>query len=575
MHQSILPYLFLGFISVYIGILVILSLSQDFTSNEHRELPSLDPKSDYKFRNPDLAYDVLSQLEVIPELGNFKSTPIPSKPFTNLKVDDNYCEKRRAYFVLYPEEIFEKMAFMSDIHPLTLSRKKMLTPLGVDVHPHIGAHMAESDKTMYNIDISVTNFYSRMVFFGSHKIGRHFSCLSQVSNHVPGNLYMLGRKFAVTEAAKKYAQVYKEKPECFNLDKFMPKTYLLYQKDDCERFFKVINSPLYQAQKKDQTIVFLKKAGEAVHMGAGVDPLDEGQEADLRKTYENGAKCGAIDTLTLVQKYIPNPLLIEGRKFDFRFYFMIASMNPLIAYYHDGFLRVSLVSYDVKSGDKKSLLTNLALSEGIYGNVRKGELFQGMNEEELKHAQQWTLTRLQSYLLESGVISDSNWLENYLRPQFKKAMIHLLRLGFITPVKSSSVYDLYGVDFMLDTDMNLWFIEANSAPGLDGYSKELEKFIVKMLKDEVEIVMGLLRSRMKRVIIFVNELIESGSVIQDENGGINIKSLGLNRLMFEKITENYFEEEFMPSPENGFSKIIDENYKGTERYMGFINEQCL
>ena len=74
------------------------------------------------------------------------------------------------------------------------------------------------------------------------------------------------------------------------------------------------------------------------------------------------------------------------------------------------------------------------------------------------------------------------------------------------------MYELFGVDFMLDTDLGLWFIEANSTPAFDGYSEPMEEFIVKMLQDHAEIVHGLLKSRMKRIITYVNNLTTNGVV---------------------------------------------------------------
>jgi len=51
----------------------------------------------------------------------------------------------------------------------------------------------------------------------------------------------------------------------------------------------------------------------------------------------------------MVQKYISNPSLINGHKYDFRVYLLIASTDPLILYYHDGFLRVSILKFDRNS----------------------------------------------------------------------------------------------------------------------------------------------------------------------------------------------------------------------------------
>lgn len=51
----------------------------------------------------------------------------------------------------------------------------------------------------------------------------------------------------------------------------------------------------------------------------------------------------------MVQKYISNPNLINGHKYDFRVYLLIASTDPLIVYYHDGFLRVTILKFDRNS----------------------------------------------------------------------------------------------------------------------------------------------------------------------------------------------------------------------------------
>jgi D-alanine-D-alanine ligase-like ATP-grasp enzyme len=54
-------------------------------------------------------------------------------------------------------------------------------------------------------------------------------------------------------------------------------------------------------------------------------------------------------------------------------------------------------------------------------------------------------------------------------------------------MKRSVLYDLYGLDFMLDDQMNLWFIEGNTAPALSGTSAAKEKLMTTMLVDMLEI----------------------------------------------------------------------------------------
>lgn len=49
----------------------------------------------------------------------------------------------------------------------------------------------------------------------------------------------------------------------------------------------------------------------------------------------------------IIQKYIHNPLLLNGRKFDIRCYVLIACTKPLVAFFHQGYLRLSMTEYNL------------------------------------------------------------------------------------------------------------------------------------------------------------------------------------------------------------------------------------
>lgn len=80
--------------------------------------------------------------------------------------------------------------------------------------------------------------------------------------------------------------------------------------------------------------------------------MTDDKEAEIRKKYDNGKLCGDVDDNLLAQQYLGNLLVLNGvNKFDFRVPVFIASTNPLIAYMHDGYLRVSLREFDPSSKD--------------------------------------------------------------------------------------------------------------------------------------------------------------------------------------------------------------------------------
>jgi hypothetical protein len=69
-----------------------------------------------------------------------------------------------------------------------------------------------------------------------------------------------------------------------------------------------------------------------------------------------------------VQRYVDNPLLLEGYKFDLRVYVLIGSIDPLRIYlYHDGLARFATETYEyaTRSNFKSAYqhLTNYAINK--------------------------------------------------------------------------------------------------------------------------------------------------------------------------------------------------------------------
>jgi len=219
-----------------------------------------------------------------------------------------------------------------------------------------------------------------------------------------------------------------------------------------------------------------------------------------------------------------------------------------------------LNSYNAKSNDTSTFVTNIGV------NLKNTE-FGNWTNQQIQDYTYWPLEKFAAHMLEAGHTTDPDWLNNYLRKEFMKVKIHLIRMAHKTFARKSSLFETYGLDYVMDENFNLWFIEANTMPLIDGFTAHSTQLLNTMMMDTFEIVRGLTKSRMKRVIFYINNLLRTH--------GEDVPNIEARREEFRKLTKNRFEPEFMPSPNNSFYPIIDENLQGSATYMNLIPDECL
>jgi len=118
------------------------------------------------------------------------------------------------------------------------------------------------------------------------------------------------------------------------------------------------------------------KPGENTNRGNGINVCASLQEI------KNIIARAAANPLTrdrtfIVQKYIDNPLLIHRRKFDFRCYGMLTSVNGTLKgyFYNDAYIRTSCKEFDIEDVQNKFIhLTNDAVQKHSedYGKFENG-----------------------------------------------------------------------------------------------------------------------------------------------------------------------------------------------------------
>ena len=161
-------------------------------------------------------------------------------------------------------------------------------------------------------------------------IGKHYKCAFQMSNHVPGE-GKLSRQDLFSTLVKNHLE---STPQIrLNLD-FVPHTYRLYVKEECENYFNLINDHSFRDLLKSQ-IYFIRK-----EISLKKDtPLSYFEDHNLNALYKRGLMCGKRigKTRDIIQKYISDTLLFQNKyNFNLRAYLFVSSFDPLVAFYHDG-----------------------------------------------------------------------------------------------------------------------------------------------------------------------------------------------------------------------------------------------
>uniref|UniRef100_A0A915PNE5 Tubulin--tyrosine ligase-like protein 5 n=1 Tax=Setaria digitata TaxID=48799 RepID=A0A915PNE5_9BILA len=168
----------------------------------------------------------------------------------------------------------------------------------------------------------------------------------------------------------------------------------------------------------------------------------------------------------LVSRYIENPYLLNGHKFDLRLYVLVTSFYPLVAYmYSEGLARFASEKYSssAKSYEQHfSHLTNYSL------NKNNGKFIRNESADTEDSGHKWTLGALLRKLQSNGI--DTNLLMVRVEDVVLKALFSVQ--GQIAAASKNVVahakccFELFGFDVLIDTDLKPWLLEVNLSPSL-------------------------------------------------------------------------------------------------------------
>ncbi|KAM9316759.1 putative tubulin polyglutamylase TTLL2 [Gastrophryne carolinensis] len=162
----------------------------------------------------------------------------------------------------------------------------------------------------------------------------------------------------------------------------------------------------------------------------------------------------AYDCTVIVQKYITNPLLISGYKFDLRIYVCVTCFCPLTIYvYQEGLVRFATEKFNLGALDNIfSHLTNTSINK--YSTSYMAD------KERVGSGCKWTFGQFRSYLRSLEADDVLLWQRIY-----NTVMMTLLAIAPSVP-KYNNCFELFGFDILIDDTLKPWLLEVNYSPAL-------------------------------------------------------------------------------------------------------------
>ena len=180
--------------------------------------------------------------------------------------------------------------------------------------------------------------------------------------------------------------------------------------------------------------------------------------------------------MIIIQKYIENPLLYYGRKFDIRIWALLT--NDLKIYvFEEGHLKCCSINYDLNSENSFCHLTNYSFQKynSDFGKYECG------NEASFDDLQKNIEVNYQNKVNFKKDIFPK--IKNIIQFVFESVKFK------INPLERKYSFEIFGFDFMLDCDFDPFLIEVNSNPGLEESSPLIKMLVPRMIDDALRLTL--------------------------------------------------------------------------------------
>ena len=187
----------------------------------------------------------------------------------------------------------------------------------------------------------------------------------------------------------------------------------------------------------------------------------------------------------LLQKYIENPLLYNGRKFDMRIWVLLTH-DMKVYLFKEGHLKATSYKFSLDNKDFFVHLTNYSVQK-YSDNFAKFEIGNEISFDEFQ------ISLKKDYDLNIDVRKDIlNKIKKIVGISMKSAKKN------INMNNRKGCFEIFGYDLMFDIDLNPYLIEINTNPGLEISSPLISKLVPRMIDDAfrltIDVIFGTIYS---------------------------------------------------------------------------------
>jgi len=177
----------------------------------------------------------------------------------------------------------------------------------------------------------------------------------------------------------------------------------------------------------------------------------------------------------VICRYIDQPLLVGGKKFDLRIYVLVTSYKPLKVWLSSlGFARFCNEKYSSEISDLNNMmahLTNVAVQKNA-------------DDYNTDHGSKWSIENLRFYLEQTrGKTATEKCFD-----EIKNIIYISLKSVQSIIINDKHCFEMYGYDILIEDNLKPWLIEINASPSLSTTTEADRKLKMSVMESVFQIV---------------------------------------------------------------------------------------